>query len=404
MEIKSKQIEMVEIDRIKENPKNANRHSIEQIERLEKLIKYQGFRNPLIVSNRSELLVVGHGRLMAARNLGMTRVPVIYEDFENEEQEYAYVISDNEIARWAELDWQSLYSELNDLELDDVDYLGIEDFKLPEVEKEPEGDENEIPEVEDAITKRGDVWLMGNHRLMCGDSTVIDDVEKLFNGHKCDITFTSPPYNIGKSIRGNMYENNDDNTNEYLQFLIDWTNLALTFTDFVFHNNQLLENNKRDLIKYQSHFVDQIKDILIWNKKQHPPHINPGTFGTKWEYVMAMANDGKSRGFPCSWQGKYSNVIETNNNSKNEYADIHKAGFPIEFPEFIIETMDFAQSLYDPFMGTGTSLIACEKHHKKSYGMELDEKYCDVIINRWQNYTGEKAILESSGEFYDELK
>ena len=124
-EIKSKNIELVDIDSIIPNPKNANRHSIEQIKRLEKLIKYQGFRNPLIVSNRTGFLVVGHGRLEAAINLGIKKLPVIRQDFESEAQEYAYLISDNEIARWAELDKHAVHLEMENLDLD-VDFLGLE--------------------------------------------------------------------------------------------------------------------------------------------------------------------------------------------------------------------------------------------------------------------------------------
>lgn len=128
---------MVDVDSIIENPKNANRHSIEQIKRLEKLIKYQGFRNPLIVSNRTGFLIVGHGRLEAAKNIGMQEVPVIYQNFESEAQEYAYLISDNEIARWAELDKQAVHIELTELNLD-IEMLGIEHFSIENEQKEKE--------------------------------------------------------------------------------------------------------------------------------------------------------------------------------------------------------------------------------------------------------------------------
>ena len=164
-DIKSKNIELVDIDSIIPNPKNANRHSIEQIKRLEKLIKYQGFRNPLIVSNRTGFLVVGHGRLEAAKNLGMNKVPVIYQDFKDEAQEYAYLISDNEIARWAELDMHSVYTELKEIEIDDVEMLGLEHFEIPDVEDliddekytrkvespiyEPSGDKPNLKEIYD---------------------------------------------------------------------------------------------------------------------------------------------------------------------------------------------------------------------------------------------------------------
>ena len=141
-DIKSKNIELVDIDSIVPNPKNANRHSIEQIKRLEKLIKYQGFRNPLIVSNRTGFLVVGHGRLEAAKNLGIEKLPVIKQDFESEAQEYAYLISDNEIARWAELDKQSVYDSLEEIDLD-IELLGIEDnLEIKHLEPEDLSDKN----------------------------------------------------------------------------------------------------------------------------------------------------------------------------------------------------------------------------------------------------------------------
>jgi ParB-like chromosome segregation protein Spo0J len=149
MQIKSNSIELVDVESIIENPKNANRHSIEQIQRLEKLIKYQGFRNPLIVSKRTGFLIVGHGRLEAAKNLGMEKLPVIFEDFESEAQEYQYLISDNEIARWAELDKQSVYENIELLELDDLELLGIEDnLEIKVLDPEDLSDKNKEIDVD----------------------------------------------------------------------------------------------------------------------------------------------------------------------------------------------------------------------------------------------------------------
>lgn len=148
MEIKSKDIQIVDIETIVPNPKNANRHSIEQLERLQKLIKYQGFRNPLIVSNRTGFLVAGHGRLDAAKSLGIKKVPVIFQDFENEAQEYSYVVSDNEIARWAELDKQSVYDALEEMPEIELENLGIENFSLFDFQQI---DEEQKPEVEKTV-------------------------------------------------------------------------------------------------------------------------------------------------------------------------------------------------------------------------------------------------------------
>jgi DNA modification methylase len=143
-----------------------------------------------------------------------------------------------------------------------------------------------------------------------------------------------------------------------------------------------LENNKTDLIDYQYKLKNNIKDILVWNKNIAPPHINKGTFSTKWEYVFAFSENNKSRSFPCQWQGKFNNVIETENASGNQFANIHKATFPVSFPSWIIEKMDFAKSILDVFMGTGTTMVAAHQLNRKCYGMELDPKYCQVIIDR----------------------
>jgi DNA modification methylase len=410
MKINCSYTELVEVHKLIPNPKNPNVHPQKQIDRLAEIISFQGQRHPVIVSLRSGFVVVGHGRLAAIKKLGWEKVAVDYQDFENEAQEYAFVVADNAISEWATLDLSLVNAELGDLGPDfNLDQLGIENFKLEPAEKlaPHNGDDDHVPDVVHPITCKGDVWLLGeNKRLMCGDSTMIDNLEKLFNGSRAHVTFTSPPYNAGKNIRGNFYENDSDDKdqNDYTQFLNDFTTNALLFTDFAFVNLQLLESNKKSLIEYQMSNIENLKDILIWNKKQYPPHINKGTFGCKWEYVFCFGQNGKGRAFPCEWQGKFSNVIETENNSGNEFAKEHRAGFPVAFPMWLLEKMDFAKSVYDPFMGTGTTFIAAERLNIGAFGMELDEKYCDIIIKRWEGFTQQKARLESTGQTYEELK
>lgn len=408
MRIECEYTQLVDLHKLQANPKNPNKHPDKQIKRLSQIIDYQGMRSPIVVSKRSGFITKGHGRLEALKKLNWSQAPVDYQDYEDEAQEYADMVADNAIAEWAAQDLSEINLEMIELGPDfDVDMLGIENFTIEPIEKYDEATQDDVPEVKhDPITKRGDVWLLGEHRVMCGDSTMIDDVDKLMIGENADITFTSPPYNIGKSIRGNMYKKNSDDfdDDEYLEFLSEWTNIALSKSTIVFHNNQLLEGNKDPIIQYQYIYRKQLKDIFVWNKSQWPPHINKGTFGSKWEYVFALSNDSSNKAFPCEWQGKYSNVIETENNSGNEYAKDHKAGFPVAFPEWIISKMDFAQSCYEPFCGTGTTLIVCEKHGLKCYGMELDEHYCDIIVERWQKYTGKQATLESTGKTYASTK
>ncbi len=387
--------EIVEIHKLQPNPLNPNAHPARQIELLAKIIDYQGQRAPIVVSSRSGFIVKGHGRLEALKKLGWKSAGVDFQEYDSEAQEYADMVADNKIAELAEHDDMKMIDGIKTLGITDFELLGLDGFELPNEAVEPGCDEDEVPEFVEPKTKLGDLYVLGSHRLLCGDSTSVDAVDKLLAGENADMVFTSPPYNAGKNIRGNFYKNDADNKSddEYVDFISAVTSNCIAHSDFVFVNIQILESNKRAIINYQYRFIDQIKDILIWNKTQYPPHINKGTFGCKWEYVFALASDGKSRAFPCSWQGKFSNVIETENNSGNEFAKDHKAGFPVSFPQWMIERMDFSRSVMDPFGGTGSTLIACEKTNRKCFMMELDPHYCDVIVARWEKYSGKKAVL-----------
>lgn len=394
-DIKSKNIELVDIESIVQNPKNANKHPKEQIERLEKLIKYQGFRNPLIISNRTGFLVVGHGRLEVAKNLGMKKVPVIKQDFENEAQEYSYLISDNEIARWASLDNDLVYEELKHIELEDIELLGIEDFEVPEIETlDPQTDEDEVPEIEHPITRRGDIWLLGNHRLMCGDSTMIDDVEKLMNGEKADMVFTDPPYGIS-------YDSTK-NTNSYAG--------KLKRNDFDIIKGDDRDDFFKECFQYFSYCQEQFwwganyycQDLpkngsfVVWSKKSEAQRGNGALFNSDYELAWSRTKH-RQKLFEVSWSGCV-------NKEKGE-SRLHPTQKPISIVEkFLNEWGGKSSLIVDIFLGSGTTLLASEKNNKTCYGMELDEKYCDVIINRWQNYTGKKATLELTGQTYEELK
>jgi len=407
---------MVGTKELKAHPQNRNRHPADQVERLAKILEYQGWRYPIKVSKRSGFITSGHGRLEAAKHLGWKEVPVSFQDYEDETQEYADVQSDNAIASWSELDLSAINADIGDLGPDfDIDLLGIKDFVIEPADKlDPQCDEDEVPDaLPEPKVMRGEVYVLGKHRLMCGDSTAITDVERLFDENTADITFTSPPYNAAKNdhLTGRVsgfdrkYKQHTDelSDDDYLDLLCGFTGIAVAKSRYVFVNLQLLTHNRNPLFRYQSKHQDLIKDILIWNKKQCPPNIVKGAFNTKWEYVFCFSNDTKTRGFPCEWQGKYPNVVETESNSGNEFANDHKAGFPVSFPIWFIEKFDFAKSIYDPFCGTGTTLIAAEKHGRQCFGMELDPHYCGVILDRWQKYTGKKAHRED-GKPWDEIK
>jgi len=345
-------------------------------------------KRPLVVT-KDLVDLGGNMRLRAAKDAGLKEIWIDETDW-SEEKQREFIIKDN--SGFGEWDFDAL---ANDWDVHDLNDWGLD---LPPMfdEPEPEATEDDYTEPDNMQVDvvLGDLIEIGEHRLLCGDSTDSDEVAKLMNGETASISFTSPPYNAGKNIRGNFYENDTDNKSneDYIKFLIDFTNNTIIHSKYSFVNIQLLESNKTDIIEYQHKLKEYIKDILIWNKTQAPPHINKGTFGTKWEYVFAFSENNKSRSFPCNWQGKYLNVIETENASGNKFASIHKATFPISFPAWIIEKMDFSKSVLDVFMGTGTTMIASHQLKRKCYGMELDPKYCQVIIDRMQKLDSELQI------------
>ena len=370
------------ITEIKSNPNNPRLIKDHKFKQLVKSI--QDFPQMLelrpIVIDENNMVLGGNMRLKACLEAGLTDVPVIHANNLSEEKKKEFIVKDN--VGYGEWDWDDLANNWDALELTEWG-LDIPNFDADVLEAQE--DNFAAPEggIETDIVL-GDLFEIGEHRLLCGDSTDSDQVAKLMNGQKADISFTSPPYNAGTNVRGKFYENdNDDKTNDdYVKFLYDFTINTLNNSTYSFVNLQILESNKHALIDYQYQLKDQLKDILIWNKKQYPPHINKGTFGCKWEYVFAFCYESKSRSFPASWQGKFPNVIETENASGNDFAQIHKATFPIAFPSWILEKMDFAQSVIDLFCGTGTTMVASHQLKRKCYGMELDPKYCQVILDR----------------------
>jgi DNA modification methylase len=369
------------ITQIKPNPNNPRIIKDNKFKLLVKSI--QEFPEMLelrpIVIDENNIVLGGNMRLKACIEAGLTDVPVNVATL-SEQQKKEFIVKDN--VGFGEWDWDDL---ANNWEVEQLTEWGLDIPNFDTEVLEAEEDNFSVPDGgSETDIVLGDLFEIGEHRLLCGDSTDSDQVAKLMNGQKANISFTSPPYNAGTNVRGKFYENDtDDKTNDdYVKFLYDFTINTLNNSTYSFVNLQILESNKHALIDYQYQLKDQLKDILIWNKKQYPPHINKGTFGCKWEYVFAFCYESKSRSFPASWQGKFPNVIETENASGNDFAQIHKATFPIAFPSWILEKMDFANSVLDLFCGTGTTMVAAHQLKRKCYGLELDPKYCQVIVDR----------------------
>jgi DNA modification methylase len=337
-------------------------------------------------------------------------------------QKRAYVIADNKLALNA--DWNT---EMLTYEFDDLKELGfnldLTGFTLDEIEamrpeQVSEGltDEDAVPEVpEEPVTKLGDVWILGNHRLMCGDSTSIDAVNTLLSGEEVDFLFTSPPYNAGKSesLSGNTHTTDnkyqtyrdDKPQNDYLNFLCEFTNAWMWNTKCMAINIQQLAGNKIAFIDYLHKYKDHFVDMAIWNKGHAAPAMAENVMNSCFEYIIFLAQaENPSRAIPIAkFRGTIKNIYDGKPNRNNEFSSLHAATFPVDFPEWAITSFTQSKAIIaDCFGGTGTTMIACEKHNRIARLMELDPKYCDVIIKRWQDFTGNKAVHEN-GKTFEEL-
>lgn len=404
------EVKVKSLDELIPYARNSRTHSEEQILQIASSIREFGFNNPVLIDQDGGI-IAGHGRVLAARKIGMSEVPTIELRHLTETQKRAYVIADNKIALNAGWDEEMLKLELEELRLADfdIDLTGFtdEEFNLlmdePETQKEGLTEDDFVPEVvENAITKPGDIWKLGNHRVMCGDSTSIDAVDQLMQGKKVDICFTSPPYNVdivitdGKHAR--KYQNYNDNLNkdDYCNLLISFSSIAQSYCEYTFINIQSLSNNKVALIEFLHKSKESFSDYIVWDKCSAEPAMKNNVLNSQFEFIYVFSKKANRCIGTIDFRGTLSNLIKINSRKDKGLSSIHKATFPVEFAEYFV--INFAKkTVYDPFGGTGTTLIACEKNNRASSLMELDPKYCDVIVKRWQDFTGKDAVLESTG-------
>lgn len=381
---------------MKASPHQRNKHPETQIIRLAQIMKEHGVRHPIHISSLDGAICFGHGRREAALLNGWTEFPIVYQQFDSDEEYYTCVQSDNAIAAWSELDLSSINTDIGNLGPDyDIDLLGIKDFTLEPIEKfDPQSDEDSVPETpQDPITKLGDLYKLGNHRLLCGDSTSIDAVEKLMGGKKADMVFTDPPYNqetsggekgnIGSAFLKQSQEIQhmcDFNPHDFLQIIPCVFDIAI-MNAFIFCNKDLVV----DYLNW-SKSSGFSSNILIWKK----PNAIPigGSYRPDIEYLLTFRKS-------AIWNGSlesvsYSKVLEFSR-EKNK---IHPTMKPVEMIENQILISSYSKGIVvDLFGGFGSTLIACEKTNRKCFMMELDPKYIDVIISRWEKYTNKKAFL-----------
>lgn len=397
MKINCEYKKLVDVELLAPNPRNANTHSEKQIQMLAKIIEHTGWRHPIIVSNRSKFVVAGHARLEAAKLNGYAQVPVDYQDFSSEAEEFQFLIADNKIAELATHDDTLMIDGIKDLELGDLDFelMGLLDFEMLEADPAKDEIEDDVPTNVDTRCKPGDLWELGDHRLLCGDATNIQHVDKLMDGAKADITFTSPPYNIGSGIKENgKYENYDDNKSpdDYRDFLSSFVNNCLIASDYVFSNIQSIAGNKVALIEHLYDMRERYADTIIWDKESAQPAMARKVLNSQFEYIHIFSNEAKRSIGKRDFRGTLTNVFKLNSRAGKEYAKVHKATFRVELPQYFLENFS-ESSCMDPFGGTGSTLIACEKTNRKCFMMELDPHYCDVILKRWEQYADKKATL-----------
>lgn len=396
---------------LRDHHKNRNKHSDEQIERLAKLYGYHGVRHPIIVSSLSGCIVAGHGRKLAAIKAGIPEMPVVFQSFADEQAEYAFIQADNAIALWADLDLAGINADLGDLGPDfDLEMLGIEDFTLDIVEKlEPGCDEDEVPEARpEPKVVRGEVYILGNHRLMCGDSTAITDVEKLMNGERAEMCFTDPPYGVNYDGGHFHYDKRIGMSNP--NFKREREKLANDSNDDIYSEvipviSSVVDGpcytwfaDKKPLKLFNS--VDACGEthaMIVWHKINAKYAAMNAQYKQRHEPCLYW----KPKGTTLRWCGPSDErtIWEMKRDGKNEY---HPTQKPVELAERAIKNHE-AKSVLDLFGGSGSTLIACEKTARNCFMMELDPIYCGVILDRWQKFSGKKAHRED-GVAWDEIR
>lgn len=389
--------------------KNFNRHTEAGKKMLRKSLKELGFGRSILVDKNNRIIggngvceVAEQANTIVVETTGDELVVVKRTDIDLDSKKgRTMALADNTTAAAdLDLDETAIADAAAEWDINVEDWLGA-DLGLSNNQSNTEATEDDFNEDTDqveAICQRGDIYQLGAHRLMCGDSTSEADVALLMNGEKADIAFTSPPYNAGttptetKMKKETKYNGNDDNKSEesYTEFLTQYLRNTLDYTDYSFVNIQSLSNNKKSIIDMMYEFKDEFCDTMIWDKTRSQPAMANNVLNSEFEYIHIFGGNGSRAIGTIPFRGTKSNILHLSPQTKNEYADVHNATFSVEFAGYFID--NFAkQSVLDLFGGTGTTMIAAEQLNRKCYMMELDPQYCDIIIARWEKLTGKKA-------------
>ena len=382
--------------------RNSRTHSDAQVAQIAASIREFGWTNPILLDGENGI-IAGHGRLLAAQKLGETQVPTIELAHMSEAQKRAYVIADNKLALNAGWDDEMLFAEFEDLKEAGFD-LELTGFTLeeigkltPEVVNEGLTDEDEAPPVpEEPKTKLGDIYQLGNHRLMCGDSTSIDHLERLCDGQAVDMWLTDPPYNVayeGKTKDALTIKNDSMADDQFRQFLRD----AYTAADAVMKPGAVFYIWHADSEGYNFRGAAQdagwkVRQCLIWKKST----MVMGRQDYHWKHEPCLYGWKEGAGHLWASDRKQTTILEFDKPSRNGE---HPTMKPVALFEYqLLNNTKGGDIVLDSFGGSGTTLIAAEKNGRIARLMELDPKYCDVIVKRWEDFTGKKAILLTGQE------
>jgi DNA modification methylase len=389
--------------------RNPRTHSDAQVAQIVASIREFGWTNPVLVHGANGI-IAGHGRVLAARKLGLERVPVIELAHMSEAQKRAYVLADNQLALNAGWDEALLRLELADLA--DLGFdLGLIGFGGGELKRLLAGDgrtglteDDDAPALpEQAVTQPGDLWILGEHRLLCGDATVLADIERVRGGQLADMTWTDPPYNVDYAnspkdkLRGKHPPILNDNLGAGFEaFLYDACVNILQVTKgalYVCTSSSELDTLQRAFRAAGGKW----STFVIWAKQTFT--LGRADYQRQYEPILYGWREGHEH-YWC-WARDQGDVWFVDKPARN---DLHPTMKPVALVERAIRNSSKSRDIVlDPFGGSGSTLIACEKAGRQARLIELDPKYCDVIIRRWQEWSGEPAVLDDGGHSFDEI-
>ena len=397
------EMKLVPIGKLVPYVNNARTHSPEQINKLRSSLREFGFINPVII-DRDFGVIAGHGRILAAKEEGIAEVPCVFADHLTEAQKKAYIIADNRMAMDAGWDEELLRVEIEALQAEafDLSLTGFDDKELSDLFKDDadvqEDDFDVDAELEKpTFSKTGDVWTLGRHRLVCGDSTKADTFEVLMNGRKANLVVTDPPYNVNYEGAAGKIKNDNLADEKFYQFLFDaFSNIEKVMADdasiYVFHADT-------EGLNFRKAFSDAgfyLSGCCIWKK----PSLVLGRSPYQWQHEPCLYGWKKSGKHQWYSDRKQTTIWEFEKTKKNTD---HPTMKPIPLLAYPIQNSSMSNTLVlDPFGGSGSTLIACEQTDRECYTIELDEKYCDVIVKRYIEQTGtsESVSVERNGRTY----